>query len=151
MIGNERDDVVVLDDVHVHCAFPDELALTVLEIVVVPAIKRRLIDHAAFDLRQQPVADADQLHAKFRNVDGRDRHAFGIVARQDDAAGETHDRRLVAQLDRDSLFLNQLVAGRVRQAGLQLDVIGRVEIEAGETEALIYNMEATRVAGSMAM
>ncbi len=99
-------------------------------------IERRLVYRAAFDLRQQTVADADDHEAQLGDVDGRDRHAFGIVARQDDAAGEAHQRGLVAQLDGDG-SRPRSASRRSRRGGptSARDVVGGIEAETGEAEA----------------
>ena len=130
MDRDQGDDAVVLDVGNVDRALPDERALAVLKLGVGPGIERGLVDRAAFDLRQQAVADADHFEAQLGDIDGGDRHAFGIVARQDDAAGETDQRGLVAQFDRDGLVLGQLLAIGGGEARLQRDVVGRVEIQA---------------------
>ena len=135
--GDQRDDAVVLDVRHIHRALPHNGALAVFQLGLVIGIERGLIDRAAFDLREQPVADADDLQAQLVDIDGGDRYAIGIVARQHDAAGKPHQRRLVAQLDRNGLFLEQLVARLVRQALLQRDGVGGVEAETGDAQPRI--------------
>ncbi len=125
------------------------MALIAFQLIGVPGIQRGAIDQTAFDLAQQTVADADHLELELGDIDGRDRHAIGIVARQDDAAAEADQRRLVAQLDGNGLGGGQLFVGRRGQALLERQIVGLVEIEARRCTAGCRSAwVAMRVSGS---
>jgi len=134
---NQRDDGIVLDVGHVHRARPGERALIVLELGRVPVIHRRLVDDAAFDLREKTVADAHHLDLQVRDVDGGDGHAVRIVARQDDAAGKAHQCGLVAQLDGHRLRDSELFSGGRGEPTPQRDTVGLVEGQPADAQALI--------------
>ncbi len=137
--GNECNDRVVFHIRHIHRAGPHHRALIVFELAFVPRIKRGLIHHAAFDLRQQPVADADDLEPQSVDIDGGDGHAIGIVARQDDAAGKAHQSGLVAQAHGNGFVFGELVARRIGQALLQRDIICGIESKTGHAHARTHH------------
>ena len=139
MDGNERGDGVILDVIHRHGALPHHAALVVFQLLAVPAIELGLVNGAGFNLRQQPVAHPDHLHAQLVHIDGGDRHAGDIVARQDDAAIEPHQRRLVAQFHRHDFFRDQGFAGGGGQPGFQGDIVGLVEGQARQAQPVVHH------------
>ena len=116
--GNERYDAISFFDVATSIAPDQTMALLLLDLALVVAVDRGLIDDAGFQLRQQAVADAQDLQFQLGDVDRGDGNAVDAVARQDDAAGEADQRRPVAQFHRHRFARRQPRAMRGGQAGL---------------------------------
>ena len=136
---NQRHHAVILAARHRHGALPDQRALVVLQLLLVPFVDGGLIHRVVLNLRQQPVAHPHHLQRQAGDVHRGDRHPRRILARQDDAPGETHQRGLVAQFHRHGFLRRQLFAAGGREARLEGDVIGLVEGQARQAEAIVHH------------
>ena len=119
-----------------HFALPQQRAALVFELghVIGPGLALR--HGVGADLRNQPFRHAEQLDGDAVDIDGNDRHAGGVFARQDQPVAERQKRRPVAQGDLDLLGREQFEAVRRRQSGPHFGLIGNAERHSRETQAL---------------
>ena len=120
-------------------ALADRLQLVGLHLLE-EAIERRRAGKPA-------IADTQDLDLGFRRVDRNDRNALLAAVRQNiGAAGETHARGAVADVDGDLGGFRQRLADRRRKTGAELHLIALAVLEAVDAELLTFDRQVLRLA-----